>query len=189
MAMMDQALNDERAARQLQQNLAAVQNAERQRLQTNAQNQVNRMIANIARKQTRIGVLLREKIVFQLVIRQRDQNILILQQQILAIQNIPPGNIAAIQDVMNAMAPLLSQIPQYIGQEPPDDYFNKVMQVFTYGTQLGVAGFNDAIKTNILAGKMAGKFTPPQLFNNAAAVAVVTPVLFIAWLRDKYREV
>ena len=51
MAMMDQALNDERAARQLQQNLAAAQNAERQRLQTNAQNQVNRMIANIARKQ------------------------------------------------------------------------------------------------------------------------------------------
>ena len=92
------------------------------------------MIANIARKQARIGVLLREKFVFQLVIRQRDQNILILQQQILALQNIPPGNMAAIQDVMNAMALLLSQIPQYIDQELPDNYFNKVMQVFTYGT-------------------------------------------------------
>src|SRR5271170_4309484 len=137
------------------------------------------MIANIARKQARIGVLLREKFVFQLVIRQRDQNILILQQQILALQNIPPGNMAAIQDIMNAMAPLLSQILQYIGQEPPDDYFNKVMQVFTYGTQLGVAGFNNAIKTNILAGKMGGKFIPLNPFNNGAAVAVVTSALFI----------
>src|SRR5271154_1338208 len=147
------------------------------------------MIANIARKQARIGVLLREKFVFQLVIRQRDQNILILQQQILALQNNPPRNMAAIQDVMNAVALLLSQIPQYIGQEPPDDYFNKVMQVFTYGTQLGVVGFNNAIKTNILAGKMAGKFTPPNPFNNAAAAAVNTPALFIAWLQATYRAV
>src|SRR6266496_1272085 len=61
------------------------------RLQTNAQNQVNRMLVIIARKQTRIGKLLREKFVFQLVIRQRDQNILNLQGQILALQNNPPN--------------------------------------------------------------------------------------------------
>src|SRR5271170_6341226 len=116
--MLTRANGDERRARQQQQ--AELDNAqrERQRLQTNAQNQVNRMIANIATKQARIGVLLREKFVFQLVIRQRDQNILILQQQILALQNIPLGNMAAavgIQDVISAMAPLLSQIPQYSG--------------------------------------------------------------------------
>src|SRR5277367_6591997 len=100
-------------------NDAAELQAARQRLQTNAQNQVNRMIANTVRKQARIGVLLREKFVFQLVIRQRDQNILILQQQILALQNNPPVNMAAaaigLQHVMNAMAPLLSQISQYTG--------------------------------------------------------------------------
>jgi len=61
--------------------------------QTNAQNQVNRMIGNMARKQARIGELLREKFVFQLVIRQRDQNILNLQGQILALQNNPPNQI------------------------------------------------------------------------------------------------
>ena len=61
------------------------------RLQTNAQNQVNRMLVIIARKQTRIGELLREKFVFQLVIRQRDQNILNLQGQILALQNNSPN--------------------------------------------------------------------------------------------------
>jgi len=60
-------------------------------LQTNAQNQVNRMLVIIARKQTRIGELLREKFGFQLVIRQRDQNILNLQGQILALQNNPPN--------------------------------------------------------------------------------------------------
>ena len=62
-------------------------------LQTNVQNQVNRMLAIIARKQTCIGELLREKFVFQLVIRQRDQNILNLQGQILALQNNPPNQI------------------------------------------------------------------------------------------------
>ena len=63
------------------------------RLQTNAQNQVNRMLVIITRKQTRIGELLREKFVFQLVIRQREQNILNLQGQILALQNNPPNQI------------------------------------------------------------------------------------------------
>ena len=38
-------------------------------LRTNAQNQVNRMIGNMARKQARIGELLCEKFVFQLMIR------------------------------------------------------------------------------------------------------------------------
>ena len=49
------------------------------------------MLVIIVRKQTRIGELLREKFVFQLVIRQRDQNILNLQGQILALQNNSPN--------------------------------------------------------------------------------------------------
>jgi hypothetical protein len=71
----------QRDTNRLQQNI--------QWLQTNAQNQVNRMLVIIARKQTCIGELLCEKLVFQLVIRQRDQNILNLQGQILALQNNP----------------------------------------------------------------------------------------------------
>src|SRR5436853_6099917 len=38
-----------------------------QQYQTNAQNQVNRMIGNIRRKQTRIGILLQEKFALQLL--------------------------------------------------------------------------------------------------------------------------
>ncbi len=49
------------------------------------------MLVIIARKQTHIGELLCEKFIFQLVIRQRDQNILNLQGQILALQNNPPN--------------------------------------------------------------------------------------------------
>ena len=43
-----------------------------QQLRANARNQVNRMLDNIARKQTCIGELLHKKFVFQLMIRQRD---------------------------------------------------------------------------------------------------------------------
>ena len=41
-----------------------------QQYQTNAQNQVNRMIGNIGRKQTRIGVLVQEKFALQLLYKQ-----------------------------------------------------------------------------------------------------------------------
>ena len=60
-------------------------------MQTNTQNQINRILVIIAKKQTCIGELLHEKFVFQLMIRQRDQNILNLQGQILALQNNLPN--------------------------------------------------------------------------------------------------
>jgi cephalosporin hydroxylase len=53
------------------------------------------------------------------------QNILNLQQQILALQNNPP-NMVAIQDVMHSLEPLLAQLPNYGGQEPPDVYYQKL---------------------------------------------------------------
>src|SRR6266498_758283 len=95
----------------------------------------------------------------------------------------------AIQDVMNAMAPLLAREEPYIGQESPDDYFNRISQILAYGDMLGVGAFNNAIKTNVLASKMAGRFVPPNPFNNNAGVGVVTPVLFQQWLRDTYQQV
>ncbi|CAI2198245.1 10126_t:CDS:1, partial [Funneliformis geosporum] len=35
-------------------------------------------------------------------------------------------------------------------------------------------------------GKMAGRFTPPNPFNNSAGIAVAILSLFIAWLRKTY---
>ena len=92
------------------------------RLQTNAQNQVNRMLVIIARKQTRIGELLREKFVFQLVIRQRDQNILNLQGQILALQNNSPN----IQHI--GMAEYLPPKFHGLAGEDPADYIRDLRQ-------------------------------------------------------------
>ena len=100
------------------------------------------------------------------------------RQIILNLQNNPLGNMASIQDVMNAMAPLLAREDPYIGQEAPDDYFNRISQILAYGDTLGVGGFNNPIKTNVLASKMAGRFVPPNPFNNAGVVLVNTPALF-----------
>ncbi|CAB5380045.1 unnamed protein product [Rhizophagus irregularis] len=162
------------------------------------------------RKQNRINILTQKKAVLQILVRRckaeadlaefnrawvfnryqkwkaRELN---SRQIILNLQNNPPGNMATIQDVMTSMAPLLAQIPQYEGQEPPDTYHNKVMQAISYGHNLGVAGFNDAMKVTVLSGKMGGRFVPPNPFNNGAGNAVNTPALFQAWLRDKYHEV
>ncbi|CAI2195084.1 16738_t:CDS:2, partial [Funneliformis geosporum] len=50
-------------------------------------------------------------------------------------------------------------------------HMQRVMQVINYGHSLGVAVFNDGVKTNVLAGKMAGRFTPSNPFNNNAEIA------------------
>ncbi|CAI2190614.1 18573_t:CDS:2 [Funneliformis geosporum] len=96
---------------------------------------------------------------------------------------------ATLPDALNSMISLLAQIPQYVSQELPDNYYNKVMQTINYGHSLGVATFNNGVKTNILAGKMAGRFTSSNPFNNSVRIAVVTPALFIAWLRETYHAV
>ncbi|CAI2198868.1 13501_t:CDS:1, partial [Funneliformis geosporum] len=44
-----------------------------------------------------------------------------------------------------------------------------------YGNSLGVVGFDNTMKTNVLAGKMARRFTPPNPFNNSAGNPVNTP--------------
>ncbi|CAI2198529.1 6223_t:CDS:2, partial [Funneliformis geosporum] len=53
-------------------------------------------------------------------------------------------------------------------------------EAINYGNSLGVVGFDNAMKTNVLAGKIAGRFTPPNPFNNSAGNLVNTPALFIA---------
>ena len=92
------------------------------------------MIVIIARKQTRIGELLREKFVFQLVIRQRDQNILNLQGQILTLQNNLLRNMTDARrlPVLTMVASVLAKTKPYIGQEPPDDYLDKLIQSISF---------------------------------------------------------
>ncbi|CAB5380293.1 unnamed protein product [Rhizophagus irregularis] len=70
------------------------------------QRDTNRLQQNIRQLQTNAQN--------QLVIRQRDQNILNLQQQILALQNNPPQNMAAVHEIYQMLAPALGQVPNYI---------------------------------------------------------------------------
>ncbi|CAJ0832779.1 11928_t:CDS:2 [Entrophospora sp. SA101] len=78
------------------------------------------------------------------------QRFRLLEQQV----NQPLANMATLEHVMLALAPLVAQIPLYTGQEPPDAYIDKMEQLFTYGTALNVAGFNAAVKTDILKSKI-----------------------------------
>jgi len=119
-----------------------------------------------------------------------EERINFLNQRIFDLQNnIPPQNqnMATLSDVMTSLAPNLAQIPQYTGQEPPDDYVNKIEQVFSYGISLNVNEFNDAVKTNILKSKMSGKYAPvPAQY--PLGTDINTPALFRNWIRHRYHE-
>ncbi|RGB30483.1 hypothetical protein C1646_765317 [Rhizophagus diaphanus] len=84
---------------------------------------------------------------------------------------------ATIQDIMTSMAPLLVQILQYEGQEPPDTYHNKVMQTISYSYNLGVAGFNNVMKVTVLSGKMGGrdKYREVKIENLKIRVRIANP--------------
>src|SRR6185437_12953703 len=170
-------------------------------LQTNAQNQVNRMLIIIARKQTRIGELLREKFVFQLVIRQRDQNNLNLQGQILALQNNPLLNMANAHlrrlPLLKILNPNLGKFQSYTGQEPPDEYLDKVIQSWahleghmTLLENANAGDFDNAYKCEILKSMMGGKYTPVPANNGLVAgnPAINTPDTLRAWMRAKYQR-
>ena len=66
------------------------------------------------------------------MIRQRDQNILNLQGQILALQNNPPNiqQMAQVHEIHQILAPRLGQIKHYQGQCTPDDFIQQVTNVF-----------------------------------------------------------
>ena len=92
-----------------------------------------------------------------------------------------------IYQVIDVVTPLIAPVPQYIGQEPPEDYINKIIQLYNCGTTISAcAGFNNTVKTQILATKMGRKYIPPNPFNNRAENVVNTPVLFLAWLNKEY---
>ncbi|CAH1764995.1 4489_t:CDS:2, partial [Entrophospora sp. SA101] len=109
------------------------------------------------------------------------QRFRLLEQQV----NQPLANMATLEHVMLALAPLVAQIPLYTGQEPPDAYIDKMEQLFTYGTALNVAGFNAAVKTDILKSKMSGKYAPVPAQHNGNNID--TLARFRGWLRHKYQ--
>src|ERR1700722_13433487 len=147
MEMMDRALNDERTVRQQQQ--AEIVNAQRERddARRNAHHWTMRYNNDINQLQI-------ERDAIRQQLQQCRANGGLLEynrdrlydrylkwkakefnswQIILNLQNNPPGNMATLQDVMQSMAPLLAREEPYVGQEAPDDYFNRISQILAYG--------------------------------------------------------
>jgi hypothetical protein len=131
-------------------------------------------------------------------IQVQNQNIFNLQQQILALQNNPPRNMAAVHEIYQMLAPALGQIPNYIGIETPDEYIQKITNIFqsagsviTAANNANANTFVDAEKCDILKSKMGDKFSPVPAndpYTNGTP-AINTPAIFTVWLQHKYREV
>src|ERR1043165_6550625 len=123
-------------------------------------------------------------------IQVQNQNIFNLQQQILVLQNNPLQNMAAIEHVMQTLAPYLASLPAYDGQEPPDVYYVKLRNINEIARPMAVAGFDAVTRTNNMKSKMVGRFHPvpaqnPYNGNNA----INNKAEFLNWLQGKYWEV
>ncbi|RHZ68662.1 hypothetical protein Glove_294g4 [Diversispora epigaea] len=77
---------------------------------------------------------------------------------------------AAIQEVMKIISTRISAIPDYDGQEPPDTYYNKLRNVNESCRPLGCNAFDVAQRTNIIKGKMAGRYREIMVGSTRAAL-------------------
>src|SRR5262245_39461864 len=97
------------------------------------------------------------------------------------------------QKIYQTLSPVLAQIPSYMGQEPPDDYCNKIEQGIAFADTMindinnaHNGTFTDAHKADIYKSKMSEKYLPvPVQF---AGNNIDTPARFRAWLEDAYRQ-
>src|SRR5215216_6241368 len=96
--------------------------------------------------------------------------------------------------VLKLMAPALGKFKPYTGQEPPDEYLDKVIQSWVYleghmtALETANAGdFDDAVKCDILKSKMGGKYAPVPAQNDFVnpAVNIDSPDTLRTWMRAK----
>src|SRR4051794_34742242 len=80
---------------------------------------------------------------------------------------------AAVHEIYQMLAPALGQIPNYIGKETPDEYIQKITNVFqlannviTVANNANAGTFVDADKCDILKSKMGDKFSTQILRSN-----------------------
>ncbi len=172
------------------------------------------------RKQNQINILVREKVVLQILARRRKAEAdlaefnrawvfnryqkwkarkLNSRQIILNLQNNPPGNMAEArrQPIYNIIGPIFAKHEQYTGQEPPNDYLDKIWNSISHlepnmtALENANAGdFNDAIKFGLLKIKLGGKYIP--VLNNdpyiAENPAINSPATLRVWMNAKYQR-
>ena len=72
---------------------------------------------------------------------------------------------ANIVDISKLLTPQLSALLYYDGQEEPDSYYAKLRNINESARSLAVAGFNADARTEIMKGKMTGRFHPVPVNN------------------------
>ncbi|CAG8601918.1 1570_t:CDS:1 [Ambispora gerdemannii] len=101
---------------------------------------------------------------------------------------------ASRQHIYQTIQTSLAHIPNYIGQESPDDYCNKIQQAISFTNTMiadvnnaNANTFTDVHKADIYKSKMAGKYVPVPA-QHPAGTNIDTSALFRAWFRHKYYE-
>ena len=101
------------------------------------------------------------------------------------------------QPLYNIIGPIFAKHEQYTGQEPPNEYLDRIWNSISHlepnMTALENANandFNDAIKFGLLKTKLGGKYLPVP--NNdpytAGNPAINTPATLRAWMNAKYQR-
>ncbi len=101
------------------------------------------------------------------------------------------------QPIYNIIGPIFAKHEQYTGQEPPNDYLDKIWNSISHlepnmtALENANAGdFNDAIKFGLLKTKLGGKYIPVS--NNdpytAGNPAINSPATLRVWMNAKYQR-
>ncbi|CAG8769933.1 6550_t:CDS:2, partial [Cetraspora pellucida] len=80
-----------------------------------------------------------------------------------------PSNIATVAEDLTSIASLIAQIPNYSGQIPPDEWYQRINQILTLSSIMA-GTFNNALRADILK-----------------STNIDTPARFIVWLHHKYQ--
>ncbi|PKY56769.1 hypothetical protein RhiirA4_428492 [Rhizophagus irregularis] len=99
--------------------------------------------------------------------------------------------------VLNLIAPILAKNKPYTGQEPPDDYLDRLIHQsisFAQGhmtviENANAGDFDDAVKCNIYKAQMGGKYLPVPAqdpYNGNANIN--TPDTLRVWMRSHYQR-
>ena len=98
--------------------------------------------------------------------------------------------------VLNLIASILAKNKPYTGQEPPDDYLDRLIQSISFAQEhmtilenANAGDFDDAVKCNIYKAQMGGKYLPVPAqdpYNGNAPIN--TPATLRAWMRSKYQR-
>src|ERR1043165_10190102 len=97
---------------------------------------------------------------------------------------------AAIEHIMQTLAPYLTSLSAYDGQEPPDAYYVKLRNINEITWPMAVASFDAVARTNNMKSKIVGRFHPVPAQNSYNGNnAINNKAEFLNWLQGKYWEV